>query len=105
MKRKAAFWLLLVAAMLLSAGGAHADDADRPFLQAVQSKGLAQYFSSPDAQIRKAHDICAGLRTGGNPSSMAFLIARDQNMNKSQVTDFINTSVDFYCADVPHPQI
>lgn len=105
MTRKAALAPLLAAALMLSQGRAHADAADDPFLQAIRSKGIAQYFPSPADQISEAHKVCEGLKTGGNPDSMAFLIARDRHMNKSQVTDFINTSVDFYCPDVPHPQI
>lgn len=105
MKRKALLGPLAVAALMLSPGCAHADAADDAFLQAVQSKGIAQNFPSPADQISEAHQVCQGLKTGGNPDSMAFLIARDRHLNKGQVAVFIDTSIDFYCPGVSYPQI
>jgi hypothetical protein len=105
MRRTATLASLVAAALMLSVGCAHADVPDDAFLQAVQSKGIAQNFPSQADQIGEAHQVCQGLTNGGNADSTAFLIARDRHLNKAQVTDFVNTSIDFYCPGVPHPQI
>jgi hypothetical protein len=105
MKHKAALGPLVVAALMLSAMGAHADAPDDAFLQAMQNKGLAQYFSSPANQISEAQRVCTDLRKGSDANAIAFIIGRDHKINNKGLEDsFINTSVDFYCPDVPHPQ-
>lgn len=108
MKRTVGVASLVVAALLLSPGCAHADASDDAFLQAMQNNGLAQYFSSPDNQISEAQRVCRGLREDSsvaNANAIAFVIGRDHKMdNKNTEDSFITTSIDFYCPDVPHPQ-
>lgn len=109
MKRKAALGPFTVAALLLSAGAAHADGADDAFLQAMRDRGLAQFFSSPANEISEAHRVCTDLRNDGsqaNADAIAYINGRDHQINSKALEDsFITTSIDFYCPDVPRPQI
>jgi hypothetical protein len=103
MLKKAAFAPLVAAALILAAGSARADGADDGFVQAVQSNGLAAYFSSPGDEISRAHRTCTDLKSGGAPMSLAFVLARDQNMKMGQAQSFMNLSVSSYCPEASFP--
>lgn len=106
MIHKVALAVLATTALLLGGStSASADARDDSFLQATRNAGSAQYFSSPDVEIREAHKVCASLRSGGDADAMAFNLGRNYSINDKRLEDsFIKASVDFYCPDAPHPQ-
>ncbi len=104
--------LAAVAAVMLSAGIAHADGADDQFLALLSKDGIV---GAPDQMIAVAHERCddANLprsggwnwRFGAGPSPYIGAIGNvyteleSQGMSSAQAAQFIRDAITVYCPD------
>ncbi|WP_156685730.1 DUF732 domain-containing protein [Mycobacterium sp. Marseille-P9652] len=91
---------LLAAVALLGVAGAHhpaasADAVDTAFLNAMKAKGID--FSSPQAAIVAAHEVCDELDLGRQKSDIAGEVQKNSNLDGYRAGFFVGASVAAYC--------
>jgi hypothetical protein len=98
-KRSLLAGLALVVVLLGPPGAAaptaHANATDDAFLAAIKAKGIN--FTTPEAAIVAAHEVCDELDIGRAKSDVASEVMTNSNLDGYHAGYFVGASVKAYC--------
>jgi hypothetical protein len=79
----------------VAAPAAHADSVDGNFVNALTSKGIT--FSSPQAAIIAAHEVCDELDGGRATSDVANDVMQQSSLDGYHAGFFVGVSIAAFC--------
>lgn len=75
--------------------GAHASHTDDAFVRQVNSLDIG--FTSQQAVVDDAHDVCRSLRNGQTAAAIGHDILGRTHLRRDQATRFVAAAINSYC--------